>query len=340
MLTKQVLLHIQNVYTAHAFQTELGFFVGAGSETEPDVQLYDLAKGSSESIDGCPGGMMSFLPLPGQPNVFVTIMGLFPPFIGGEAGLYLHQKSNTGWQSEKAMSFPFAHRCEFVRSGKVNYLVAAKVSAYKENPPDWSRPGEVHVIAMENFAHIPWDSQVIDAGITRNHGMVKAPLNGKEVLCISGAEGVFTVEPESEGKWEVQQVFDREVSEVNFVDLDGDGNAEMVTIEPFHGHTINVYKRMGGEWQLRFSDSLAFGHGLGSGLFNGKPILVVGNRSESLALEVFTVHDLSEGRLKRTLIEADAGPTQTQVFSYRGVDYILSANQKKHEVALYSGKLG
>ena len=33
--------------------------------------------------------------------------------------------------------------------------------------------------------------------------------------------------------------------------------------------------------------------------------------------------------------EEDAGPTQTQVFSANGTDYILSANQKKNEVALY-----
>jgi hypothetical protein len=37
------------------------------------------------------------------------------------------------------------------------------------------------------------------------------------------------------------------------------------------------------------------------------------------------------------VVEHDAGPTQTQVFRMDGKDYILSANQRKHEVALYSG---
>lgn len=339
MLTKQLILNIKNVYTANAFQTANGFFIGAGSETEPDIQLYNLASGSAEAVADCPGGMMSFIPIPGQPDAYVSIMGLFPPFIGGEAGLYLHQKSASGWQTEKAMSFPFAHRCEIVSSGGEDFLVAAKVSSYKENPPDWSRPGELHVIALKNYAQTPWESQLIDAGITRNHGMIKALVDGREILCVSGAEGVFGIEAGKDGKWEVQKIFAREVSEVNFIDLDGDGNSELVTIEPFHGDTINVYKRSGSEWQLKFSDSLSFGHGLGSGMFNGKPIIVVGNRSDSLALEAFTVIDLSKGRLNRIVIEGETGPTQTQVFSFQGVDYILSANQKKHEVALYSGSL-
>lgn len=337
MPTKQVILNIKNVYTANAFQTNKGFYVGAGSETEADVQLYDLDRGTSESVADCPGGMMSFIPIPGHPDSYVSIMGLFPPFIGGEAGLYLHQKGKDGWQTDKAMSFPFAHRCEIVSFGGENYLVAAKVSKFKENPPDWSHPGEIHIISLKEPAHLPWESITIDQGIVRNHGMIKSPLEGKDTLVVSGEQGVYSVEPGHVGQWEVKALFNKEVSEVNFIDLDGDGRSEMVTIEPFHGNTINIYKRSGSEWQLKFSDSLSFGHGLCSGMFNGAPLIVVGNRSESLALEMFSVNDLSSGLVTRNIIEAETGPTQTQIFTYHGIDYILSANQKKNEVALYSG---
>lgn len=339
MVSKKVLLNIKNVYTANAFRTEKGYFVGAGSETEPDVRLYDLSTGITESLPDCPGGMMSFIPIPDSPGFFISIMGLFPPFVGGEAGLYLHQKSPAGWKTQKALPFPFAHRCEILTSEGEHFLVAAKVSAYKENPPDWARPGEVHLMSLKNPARLPWKSLLIDKGITRNHGMIKNLVDGKEILCVSGEQGVFFLEPGRARQWKVNKLFDKEVSEVNFLDLDGDGRSEMVTIEPFHGNTINVYKRSGSKWQLRFSDSLSFGHGLGSGMYHGNPVFVVGNRSESMALEVFSVNDLSRGQLKRKLLEAEAGPTQTQVFSFQGEDYILSANQKKHEVALYSGTL-
>ena len=49
---------------------------------------------------------------------------------------------------------------------------------------------------------------------------------------------------------------------------------EMITIEPFHGNTLNIYKRTGDQWEQRYSDSLSFGHGLSSGVFNGKPVIV------------------------------------------------------------------
>jgi hypothetical protein len=166
--------------------------------------------------------------------------------------------------------------------------------------------------------------------------MTRARINGIETLCISGMEGIFFLEQRPGEDWNLQPLFDREVSEMAFIDLDGDGLDELVTIEPFHGETLNVYKNTGKKWELRISDSLSFGHGLSSGIRQKNPVIVVGNRSGSLALEAFAVHDLLKGKYDRIVIEEDAGPTQTQVFSVGDLDYILSANQRKNEVALYS----
>jgi hypothetical protein len=139
--------------------------------------------------------------------------------------------------------------------------------------------------------------------------------------------------------WKIESLFNKEVSEMAFADLDGDGNNELITVEPFHGNTLNIYKKQNNGWDQRFSDTLSFGHGLSSGLFGGKPVVVAGNRSDSLSLEIFTINNLAKGAVKREVIEEDAGPTQTQVFAIGNRDYILSANQRKNEVALYSGVL-
>ncbi len=336
MNKKQVILEIEAVYTANAFSVGSEFYIGAGSETKPEVYLYDIKTGNTRQVSGSPGGLMSFIPVPGKPDLFVSIMGLFPPFIGGEAGLFMHRKLNGGWETTRALHLPFAHRCEILNRAGKNFLFAATVSTYKENPQDWSNPGELHLIGLDDTPGATWESRVIDKSVTRNHGMTRTRINGNETICVSGKEGIFFLEKRPGEDWNLQPMFKREVSEMTFIDLDGDGQDELVTIEPFHGETLNIYKNTGKKWELRFSGSLSFGHGLSSGFIQQKPVIVVGNRSGSLALESFSVRDLTTGKFDRLVIEKDAGPTQTQVFSVGNVDYILSANQRKNEVALYS----
>ena len=102
MLRKQVILRIKNVYTANAFVDGARSLVGAGSETEAVVQLYDLASGKVEHLDSCPGGMMSLVPVPGQPGQLVSVMGLFPPFIGKDAGLTVQgQRERIDWRAKQ-----------------------------------------------------------------------------------------------------------------------------------------------------------------------------------------------------------------------------------------------
>ncbi len=36
---------------------------------------------------------MSFVPLPGHPGQFYSIMGLFPPFVGADAGVFRHTRT-------------------------------------------------------------------------------------------------------------------------------------------------------------------------------------------------------------------------------------------------------
>lgn len=336
MIRKQIIHEIKNVYTANAFVSGSRTLVGAGSETEPLVQLYDMATGELEKLDGCPGGMMSLVPVPGWPQSLVSVMGLFPPFLGKEAGLFLHQKKGKDWKSSRSMDLPFAHRCEFLPSSEKNILIAASVSKFKENPADWSNAGELYAIQMDGDPSNDWAPGVIDSSIIRNHGMGRYWVDGVERLCVSGAEGVFSIGLYSDGSLELKPLFQKEVSELSFIDLDGDGQSELVTIEPFHGNVLNMYKRMKGEWKLKYTSPLSFGHGLSSGIFKGEPVVIVGNRRDSMNLEMFTVDDIDRGVVNKIVIEEGAGPTQTQVFSYGNADYILSANQKKNEVALYS----
>lgn len=334
-MKKKVILNIQSVYTANAFHVGNEMYVGAGSETTPQVYLSSLSSGESSLVDGCPGGVMSFVPVPGRQDLFYSIMGLFPPFVGLEAGVFMHRRTADGWETVRAMHLPFAHRCDILNKDGRNYIFAASCSKHKDNPADWSQSGELYVIPLDGNG-LPEEPELVYNVIWRHHGMLKAVVEGEETILFSGAEGIFRLVLDDSGKWQAVSIFDQEVSEFGLIDMDGDGEDELVTIEPFHGNTVNIYDRTPEGWDKKYSGELSFGHGLSCGMFGGEPVVVVGNRRGSLTLDLIKAIDFSKGEFSREAIEQEAGPTQTQVFTTEGIDYILSANQLKNEVALYT----
>lgn len=337
MIKKTVLMNVEKVYTANSFICGNKRFVAAGSEVGPEVKLLDFSSGESCLVSGCPGGVMSFVPVPGRNDVFYSIMGLFPGFVGLEAGVYIHKFSNSGWESRRVFHIPFAHRCEIISRNGTNYLFAVSVSRHKDAPSDWSKAGDIFMVPLDPVTAEPSrpDATLVDSNVFRNHGMLKIERNGCESLMISGAEGIFSLEPKPDGSCVVERLFDSEVSEFGFVDLDGDGVDELVTIEPFHGSNLCVYKLEEGKWCHKFSSNLSFGHGLSCGKYNGDAVIVVGNRRGPLTLQLLKLKDASDWSFDVVELEQEAGPTQTQVFTEAGVDYILSANQLKNEVVVY-----
>lgn len=335
MYEKRKILTIEAVFTANAFRNESGFYIGAGSETGEEAYLYDLARGEASPIPRNPGGMKSFVPVPGKPDLFISVQGMYPDYRGEEAGIYMHTRMGINWESGKAFDLPFAQCCEILSVGEKHFLVAGTASIHKSAAGDWSKPGELHIIDLEQCELRKWRSTVIDNSIYRIHSMFRTQLEGKEAICVSGMQGIYC--PLKEGdRWRVDQIFFGDVSEMAFYDLDGDGNNELITIEPYHGDTLNVYKKDGANWIQKFSAELSGGHGLSAGMFRKKPIVVVGNLKGTGALESFVVVNLQKGIVERNLIEEGAGPTQTDVFAYNSKDYILSSNRDKGEVCLYS----
>ncbi len=333
MLQKKKILDLPFVYTANAFIRNKELFIGAGSERKNPAYIVNAGDESIEKITDGPGGMMSLLPLPGSDTELFSVMGLFPPFIGAEAGVYRHIKKNGFWSTQKVLSLPFAHRCEILTYNGTNHLFVASVSRFKENPADWSRPGELHHTVIGNDVKEGWQTEIILSNLFRNHGMTKSMINGTEMICISGSEGIFGVSPVDDNEWKITRLFDSEVSEFSFFDIDNDGQDELAVIEPFHGNLLAIYKKEGLKWQKLYSSPLSFGHGLSAGIFKNQKVVVAGNRRDSEALEMHIVK--GNGTIEMEVIEEHAGPTQTKVFNNEGTDYILSSNQVKNEVALY-----
>lgn len=336
MFEKIKLLEMPDIYTANAFCLNGDLCVGVGPEKLGNPWLVTYPSLNKIEAGVAPGGMMSLVPVPGRNDMLVSVMGLFPPFQGKEAGVYRHTHIGNDWKVKRVIHLPFAHRCEMISVEQVNYLFISTVSKYKQSPTDWSEPGELFFSVLTDPSQLVWETEKIAEPIFRNHGMLKSILNGEEVIYVSGAEGIFSLCPEKKsGKVSVTSVFDKEVSEFTFIDLDGDGLDELVTIEPFHGNSLNIYKQSSVGWEKKYDASLSFGHGLSSGKLAGLPVVVVGNRRGEASLELFCVLEKFSYNIKRICVEKETGTTQTQIFHYDEKDYILSANQLKGEAALY-----
>ena len=332
---KRVLFELPTVYTADVFEYNGSLHIGAGPEKEGVVKLYNMDSGSIELIEPVPGGTMSLMPIPGKANTFVSVMGLFPPFIGFEAGIYLHTKKDESWLTTRVLHIPFAHRCDILTINGVDYLFSACVSKYKKNVEDWNEAGELHVTDLSKGI---WDKELVIGNLWKNHGMLKYPAynfpllgikSEHDILFISGVEGIYAIFWAG-GTFKTGRIFDREVSEFAFLEINK--TLYMATIEPFHGNTFNMY-RFEDSFQKIFESPLEFGHGLSAGCFRGKPSVAVGNRRGSMALELFRYEN---GQFTQHLLEESVAPTQTKFFNHLGVEYLLSANQNKNEVAIYS----
>jgi len=166
--------------------------------------------------------------------------------------------------------------------------------------------------------------------------MRRGVLDGEEVVMVSGVEGLFSLKPrERPGlKWDCRRLLEREVSDMFVYDLDGDGCPEIVTIEPFHGDMLVVYKRFSNVWKSVYDTFVGFGHVVWAGRIRGRPAIIIGSRSGRKDLSIL----FPDRRLKsmdRRILDDNAEPVQITVVHTKDADLVLSANQEQSEIALY-----
>jgi hypothetical protein len=339
-LKKERLLEMPQSYSVASLDLNGTTCLAVGRETHGSSFI--LPAPTFEPVQFCdgPGGMMSLIPVPGTSADLVSIMGLFPPFISDGAGVFLHRPVGPidgEWEQFKLFDLPFSHRMAFLRNEGRCHLFTASVSRHKKDPSDWEQPGDVYVAELGDHPERGLEITPVLKDITRNHGMLKTAREGVEVILVTGAEGMFEIAPAG-GGWATKHLLDIEISEVALIDLDGDGREEMVTIEPFHGDTLRVYRRNGEGWEAVYDSPLSFGHGLWSGTLGGRPAVAVGSRSDGKELLLFRPGGDDPLQLQRIVVEEGAGPTNITSVTYDGADYLISSNPGFGEVAWYTSE--
>src|SRR5208337_5003566 len=241
----------------------------------------------------------------------------------------------------KLFDLPFAHRIDFVERGGTRFLIAATLAADKQDPADWSRPGTLYASRVPRGPGERWELTAVLQGIHRNHGLLTLRFRGRRSVLVSGTEGLFAADLDAGGSdWAFQQVLGQEVSEIAVSDIDGDGAEELITIEPFHGNSLHIYKHVGGRWQSSWETGLDYGHCLLAGTFNGARAILVSNRAGNRDLLLFEFTALPGGRgiadPKRHVVDPGAGAANMLVVSHDGTDRIFSTNQAAGEIVSYT----
>ncbi len=292
-----------------------------------------------------PGGCMAITGRPDREGELYCIMGCFLGYKFQGGGIYSvvrEEDAHESWVMNRVIDLPFAHRIDFVTKGGVLYLVAASIAEDKAEPADWSKPGHVYAAAVPRSPDDSWSLTPILRGLHKNHGFRVGSYLGRPAVLVSGVEGLFAIWlDDASGGWPVDRLVEREISEFSLIDLDGDGLDELITIEPFHGSRLAVYRREDGRWiDAAWEEELAYGHCLWTGTIQGGASILVSNRSGSRNLSLYRFRESTggpKGRLQpeRIVVDEGVGAANMVVVGDRGTETIVAANQATSEIAAY-----
>lgn len=286
-----------------------------------------------------PGGTMSIVPIPGTNGEFLAVQKFFRMFEWEEAKV-VHVRPLPGERYEvtDVLALPYIHRFDLLSRGGRLHFIGCTLATTKQSREDWSDPGKVWV--GEYTGPGPLQLRVLKDGLTQNHGYSRLVRDGQARALVACRDGAFEITPPDEagGDWAVRSFMDWPVSEVAALDIDGDGELEYATIEPFHGSHFRVWKRIDGRWQKVFEhpEVSEFYHVVTATRFGGRPVFIGGCRRGRQQL--FYVHAVSTSplQLRAEVIEEGVGPSNVHVLHEAGREWLLSANREKAEAALYA----
>jgi len=336
---KRVLADLEMVYAVCSVVLQGELHLLAATETHGRCLLFSPPDWKPSTVWDGPGGTMNLTPIPGR-EAIIAIQDFYPIFRSERAGVVWAEPGENAarmWAVRRILDLPFVHRIVVVETQTSNYLVAATLCSGKDYQDDWSKPGTVYAGIVPNDPTSHWEIEPVLRGISKNHGMHVTTLDNRLVVLISGQEGLFALEVPRERSehWTSQLLIDREISDMCTFDADGDGCAEIVTIEPFHGDVLAVYKAIDGRFIRICEEEIAFGHVCWAGTVLGEPSLLVASRGGSKEMALLRVTGTEPMTFDRTVLDRGVGATQVAVLHNRKADLILSANHAVGEVALY-----
>jgi len=287
-----------------------------------------------------PGGTMSIVPIPGTNGEFLAVQKFFKMYQWEEAMVvWVKPQKDGSFAVRQILHLPYIHRFDILTSGGINYFIGCTLAESKDTREDWSKPGKVYTAVLPKDWDQPLSLKILKEGLYKNHGYTCLPGDYFDRGIVTSDEGAFIVSPPASPseEWKIEQLMDWPISDIAAVDIDGDGELEFATIEPWHGSYFRVYKKVNGKFVQIFEhpEVSDFYHVAVGAEFRGKPVFIGGCRRGKKQL--FYVHLVSSSPLKLEAVEIEGGvgPSNVHVVNEKNRDVIVSANREIGEAALY-----
>ena len=340
---KKVIANLEKCYALGTFRYDGKDHVIAAAEKSNPCYSFDLQGNLCDTLWEGPGGVMTVCQAPGQPEpILMATQKFFSPDESTEAKIVYYRRVDEAWKCELLCEMPFVHRFGVLERGGRYYLIVCTLKSAHAFDGDWTCPGRVWVAPLpEDLRQYNAENQLkmkpLLSGLYKNHGFeICRDANGS--FAVIGCEnGVYQVTPPvgPEDDWTWEQLFDRPTSDMLYLDFDGDGERELLTLAPFHGDELSVWKRSDGVFRevWRHPKRLPFLHAIWGAEIGGRVYGFIGNRDADR--DLYAVYRDGDRYVFDTL---DQGAGAANVMHFRtedGQDMLLAANRETDEVAVY-----
>lgn len=289
-----------------------------------------------------PGGIMSLVPIPNGKGQFLSTQEFYSPNDSANSRIVLATPIEDGWEIKTLVELPFVHRFDILSMPDQDYLIACTIKSEHHFKEDWNHPGKVYVCALPsdlNSLDCKINFEVIMDGLTKNHGYFHSSQARQPFSLISSENGVFKVKPpqNKDADWQIEKILDQATSDATLIDLDGDGKLELLTLSPFHGDDLNIFRFVDGKYVLDYAwpEKLEFLHAIWSGIISDTPMVLLGYRKGNRELFALTYDPEQKTYVQQTL-DRDHGPANVTYVEAQGKRMIIATNRETDEVAMYT----
>ena len=339
-VNKKIVSRLPLCYCIAPIQLAGKRYFAVASEKEYACLLFDEDGRMIDKIWDGPGGTMSISQIPGIDGAFLAIQKFYSPNNSKEAKLVMCRYNNGEWEVRTVAEMPYIHRFDILERDNEYYLLACCLKSNYEYKDDWRFPGRTYGCKLPNDLGSLWtctlDFQLLKDSMLKNHGYFRYMKDNVEKGLVTCQNGVFLFTPPSsvDNCWDIKKIISDPTSDAVMIDMDSDGEDELLTLSPFHGDKLRIYHNTSSGYTLCFEyeHRIDFAHAICSGSICGKNRVIVGHRKGKR--ELLSV-SYDRGNYHVEVLDSDVGPANVVHYKYKGKDILISANREISEIAYY-----